>query len=235
MATRTAVKTREPLHFFQRPEDLPQLRPGRHGLDRSVVENTQRERLLAGMLAAVGEEGYVPTTVADVIKRAGVSRKTFYEHFNDKEDCYIAALDVVLTKFGAALAETFKAEGNWRSGIRAALDLMVDTLVQDPGIGRACLVEPLAAGPAGLERIDQIVAAFTEYLDRGRKESGLGRKMPPSVGEGVVGACHRVLSARLINGTLTERPPVLPTLVYLALSPYIGPEAAAAEAATKKR
>jgi AcrR family transcriptional regulator len=235
MATRTATPTREPLSFFERPEDLPQLRPGRHGLDRKVVERTQRERLLAGILQAVGEEGYVPTTVADVIKRAGVSRKTFYEHFNDKEDCYAAALDVVIGKVGRAVGDVFSAEKSWRVGVRASLQLLVQTILQDPGLGRAVLVEPLAAGPAGHERIDRMVAVFAAALDRGRRESGLGRRMPQDVSEGVVGACHRVVQARLIRGTAADKPAMLPTLVYLALAPYIGPEDAAAEAANARR
>ncbi|MCA1844333.1 MAG: TetR/AcrR family transcriptional regulator [Actinobacteria bacterium] len=135
---------------------------GRHGLTREAVEASQRGRLLDAMAQVVAEKGYAATTVADVVERAGVSRRTFYEQFADKEACFLAAYDVglavVLGRIGDAV-ETTRLPG-WRERARAGVEAFLALLASEPAFARALQVEILTAGPAALERRTGMLVTF---------------------------------------------------------------------------
>src|SRR4051794_25349257 len=125
----------------RRAEDAP---AGPHGLAREVVAASQRGRLIEAIAHVVADKGYPQTTVADVIERAGVSRKTFYEHFHGKEACFLAAYDTGV----AVLLDTVRAVEGIRGRVRAYLDL----LDAEPAFARTFLIEVRAAGPKALQR-----------------------------------------------------------------------------------
>jgi len=136
---------------------------GRHGLPREAVAASQRGRLLDAMAQIVAEKGYAATTVADVVERAGVSRRTFYEQFADKEACFLAAYDVglavVLGRIRDAV-ETGTAASGWRGRARAGVEAFLALLASEPAFARALQVEILTAGPAALERRDGMLVLF---------------------------------------------------------------------------
>jgi AcrR family transcriptional regulator len=132
------------------------LPPGRHGLSRDEVTGSQRERMLRGMAEAVTERGYANVTVADVIKRAGVSRETFYEQFANKEDCFMAAYDTIVVVLLKALKEAISPPpGTDAGGLRELIDRIVSRYLDELSettLAWAFLIEINAAGPAAVKR-----------------------------------------------------------------------------------
>src|ERR1041385_2735390 len=141
-------------------------RPG--GIPRGRVTEIQRSRMLAAALEAVEEGGYGRMTVAQVISRAKVSRKTFYDVFADREDCFLAALEQSVSQMGKLVRESYERESNWRDGIRAGLAELLVFLDEEPALARLCLVEALGAGPRVLERRAAVLEDLAEVVDRGR-------------------------------------------------------------------
>jgi AcrR family transcriptional regulator len=143
------------------PRSLPR---GRHAAARDVVLASQRGRLLEAMAQCVAERGYAATTVAQVIARAGVSRKTFYEHFADKRTCFLAAWDVgteiLLEQVLAAGAE---ADG-WRARLRAGADAFLEILAAEPAFARSFTIEVLSVGENALARRAEINERFADAL-----------------------------------------------------------------------
>jgi AcrR family transcriptional regulator len=138
---------------------------GRHAASREVVWASQRERMLQSMADAVAEKGYGATAVADVIDRAGVSRKTFYEHFANKEECFLAAYDagadLLLTAIEAAVTAALP---DWLGAMRAGTRAYLEAFAANPSFARTFMVEVAAAGPAALERRSAIHDRFAAQL-----------------------------------------------------------------------
>jgi AcrR family transcriptional regulator len=144
------------------PDRLPS---GRHRLSVEAVRASQRGRLLWAIVQAVAEKGYSATTVADIVERANVSRTTFYQQFDDKEDCFLAAFDFgvefVLTQMRAAW-EALGEVADWREHTRSDLSTYLETLAAEPAFALALHVEVFGAGVAALDRRAQILELFTE-------------------------------------------------------------------------
>src|SRR5438067_2891348 len=136
---------------------------GRHGLTREAVVASQRGRLIDAMAQVVAEKGYAATTVADVVERAGVSRRTFYEQFADKEVCFLAAYDVGLAAVLSRIQEAVEAgpAAGWREQARAGVGAFLTLLAAEPAFARALQVEILTAGPAALERRAGMLSTFS--------------------------------------------------------------------------
>lgn len=143
------------------PRSLPR---GRHAAARDVVLASQRGRLLEAMAQCVAEHGYAATTVAQVIARAGVSRKTFYEHFADKRACFLAAWEVgneiLLDQVLAAGAAT----ADWRARLRAGAEAFLEVLAAEPDFARSFMIEVLSVGEDALARRAEIIERFADAL-----------------------------------------------------------------------
>src|SRR5262249_53431209 len=139
---------------------------GRHAAPRPVVREVQRARMLDAMVHAVAEKGYARVVVADVIERAGVSRKTFYEQFSNKEDCFLAAYDAGGASLAAGMAEGLAPPApDWLAGAGRAVEAYLDQMAASPAFARAFLIEALGAGPAALERRDVVQQRFAAQLE----------------------------------------------------------------------
>jgi AcrR family transcriptional regulator len=213
-----------PPSFF---EELDRLPPGRHSVPADEVARQQRQRLLAAMLDAVGEQGYLTTSVADLLGRAGVSRRSFYEQFSDKEDCFLQAHDHITHVAHEAVVETLRDQPSWRDGLRASLDLLLRTAAANPRYARAWLVEVLAIGPEGLRRRDAALAPFEAFLETGRTEAPDGVAIPAAVAETLVGGMIETIATRLMHDDADQLPELLDQLVYWGLVPFVGPAEAA--------
>ena len=139
---------------------------GRHAAPRAVVVASQRERLLEGMAEAVAEKGYARTAVADVLSRAGVSRKAFYEHFANKEECFLAAYDFGTDDLLRAIDAAYAADPDPLGGVVAASRAYLEELTARPAFARTYLVEVLGAGPEALRRRSVVHARFAAQLAR---------------------------------------------------------------------
>jgi AcrR family transcriptional regulator len=184
--------------------------------------------MLAAAVEAVEEVGYARMTVAQIIARARVSRKTFYDVFADREDCFLAAFEQALEQVRARARESFEAESSWREGIRAALARLLSLMDQEPGLTRLCVVEALAAGEKVLERRAAIFEELSKVIDLGR--TAPGALDPPEVtAEGIVGAIFAVVHTRVLEN---DKPPLLELLnplMSLIVLPYLGTKAAQKE------
>jgi AcrR family transcriptional regulator len=187
----------------------------------------KRERILQGMLESVGTKGYERTTVQDALENAGLYRQAFYDHFEDKEDCYLQALEAGSAWIELAMREAAAAEETWRRQLRAALTGLLDFLDKQPEMGRALLVEVHAAGPNAVGRRTEAMERAVGMMDLAREESNQGA--PEISAEAVVAGILAVLHTRLAAQQTSGYARLLPELMYLAVLPYFGPDAAAAE------
>jgi AcrR family transcriptional regulator len=209
-------------------QKLRRLPPGRHGLSREFVTQNQRERLVAGTIAAVAERGYRETTVTHISAAAGVSRRTFYGYFATKEECFCETFDLIEEHLFAALAA--ESRRGWPAQVRAKVKTLLGFLAANPDLVRFCLVAPPAAGGAVMDRsrafLERLVAALTEGGPQGQ-----GYSAPSEVErEAMAGALSSVLVAKVEAGEGERLAEVAPELVELLLVPFVGRRRAMAEA-----
>ncbi len=207
----------------------PRLRPRPTGLPRGRVTEIQRSRMLAAALEAVEEVGYARMTVAQVIGRAKVSRKTFYDVFTDREDCFLAALEEAAAQIAGLVREAYEHESAWRDGMRAGLTELLLFLDEEPALARLLLVEALGAGPRVLERRAAVLEDLAEAVDRGRLETSAVREPPEVAAEGVVGAVFAVLHTRALEKNGERFACLLGSLMNIVVLPYLGARAASRE------
>ena len=197
---------------------------GPHQLAREEVLASQRARMLEAMAHAVAAKGYAATTVADVVGGAGVSRKTFYEHFHDKEDCFLAAFDAgVQILVDTVERATLEAEGEWRHHIRAGVRAYLGALAAVPDFARTFLIEVLAAGPRALERRAEVHARFAKLLRTLHETYRADHpdelpELPDEVFLAVVGAVNELVSDRVRKGRTAELVELEPVISYLQIA-----------------
>jgi AcrR family transcriptional regulator len=223
-------------------------RPG--GADRALprerVSEVQRARMLMAARQVVAREGYARMSVERVVARAGVSRKTFYDVFENREECFIAAFDDAIAHARRIVCEEYDdSRSSWRERIRAGLAALLALLDDEPELRIVCVIEALGAGPRVLEHRTRVVAALIAAVDEGRGEAR--KDPPPLAAEGVVGAVLAVIHARALQagsppalaggaasreGTASRRTPphplsdLLGALMGMIVLPYLGPAAA---------
>lgn len=197
---------------------------GPHRLAREEVLASQRARMLEAMAHAVAAKGYAATTVANVVGGAGVSRKTFYEHFHDKEDCFLAAFDGgVELLVNAVERATLEAEGEWRDHIRAGVRAYLAALAAVPDFARTFLVEVLAAGPRALERRGEVRRRFAKLLKALHETYRADHpdeipQLPDEVFIATVGAVDELVSDRVRSGRTADLPELEPVISYLQIA-----------------
>lgn len=208
---------------------------GPRRLPGDLVRAIQRERLLVGMLRAVSERGYRSTNVQDVIDGAGVSRPTFYEHFANKDDCFLAAFDTCADRLRDQVATAAAAGGDvWRDRIRGGFGALLTFAAVEPEAARVVIVEARAATPDAAHRRIALLDHFTSCIDaKVRELLPAGTSRSPITAGGIVGGVESLLYARLNKGQLDDLPALLPALMYFAVLPYEGHLAASEELGLK--
>lgn len=193
------------------------------------MTESQRSRIHQAMIEVVSERGYPETRVVDVIGVAGVSRKTFYELFDSKEDCFLAAYDVLLGNLLEEATEAFESRpgSHWAERVGAALEALLDHLARHPDEARFAIVEVLAAGPKALTRRDAALRQFTGFLESGRSETSF--ELPGITSIAVAGGVNELLYSEILHGAVSRLPSRLPDLMFWVALPYLGAEGAAAQ------
>ncbi|MGA9875192.1 MAG: hypothetical protein WBQ21_05225 [Solirubrobacteraceae bacterium] len=171
---------------------------GGEGFGRGHVTEIQRARMIAAMIDVVSERGRSNVTVAHIVGRSGVSRRTFYEVFDDFEDCFLAALDLAVVRASEYVLDGYDPAEKWRTRVRTALIGLLEFFEDEPAMGRLCVVETLGAGPKVHERRVRIVDAMIAVVDEGRQEQKSAATLPPLTAEGIVGGVLSVLHSRLL-------------------------------------
>jgi AcrR family transcriptional regulator len=178
--------------------------------------------MIAAMVEIVAQEGLADTSVADVVGRSGVSRRTFYEVFADREQCFLAALDDSIDRVAEHVHPAYMAGGCWRERVRAGLIGVLSFLDHEPSVARLLVVESLGGGPSALERRGRVLAQLRDVVDGGRGEAKARRDLPPLLAEGVVGGVLSVIHTRLVE---EERPVLIELtgpLMAMVVLPYLG-------------
>jgi len=211
-------------------EDLRRWRlpRGRHGLPRELVERSQRERLLAAVVRVTVTNGYESTTVGDILGEAGVGRETFYELFDDKLDCMLAAHKILLDELEGRLLATYAEEGPWPERVRKGLATTLEWFAADPTAARFTMVEAITVGPAFRQVFQTEYARFTKLLDDAIGADGPSPELPRATDLAVGAVVARIYEEILLRRA-TELPRLLPDLTYELLVPFVGEAEARAE------
>jgi AcrR family transcriptional regulator len=200
-----------------------QLPKGRHGLSRAFIASNQRERLLEAIANVVAEKGYAATRVADITEYAGVSRKTFYELFTDKEDCFLAAYDAITALLMDRMARGLAAVANasWEQQVSALLGEFLRFLAAEPAFARMCIVEVLGSGQRGLARRDAAIEAFFPVVDQiPRSQPGADEYLSALTPVFVTGGILEVIYAAIRRGETASLPELEADLSRLAFRAY---------------
>jgi AcrR family transcriptional regulator len=209
--------------------------PTGHNDENSIAHDRmtgiQRARMLAAMTEVCSELGAANITVAHVVARSGVSRRTFYEQFADREECFLAAVEEALHCACRYVLPAYESDdGRWRERIRAGLEALLSFLDDEPYMARLLMVGILGAGDEALRRRQEVLAPLLAAVDEGRSEARNGQALPLLTAEGVVGGVLSVLHARLADpsrdGSLLELTGQLMSMLVL---PYLGAAAAQRE------
>lgn len=212
-------------------EDLRRWRlpRGRHGLPRELVERSQRERLLAAVVRVTAEKGYESTTVGDILGEAGVGRESFYELFDDKLDCMLAAHKILLDELVERVRVPYYGDGRWPQRVQNALRVILDWFASDPETARFLMVEVGTIGPAFRPIFQTEFERFTTFFDEGIDRSELNPQLDGASGL-AVGAMMARIYEEVVLGRTSDLPRLLPELTYGLLVPYVGEERARAVA-----
>jgi len=172
------------------------------------------------MAELCSEQGYEATKIADIVRRAGVARKTLYDNFDGKEEVFLAAFDSAVEEveggIEAACAET---EGDWEAKVEAGLRVFLAYVAEHPAIARLCLVEAYSATPAASQRYDAALGRCVERLRRSSPDLG---ELPETTEETLAGGVAWILHQQIRRGAAEQAPELLPELVRFVLSPYHG-------------
>jgi AcrR family transcriptional regulator len=197
---------------------------------RARVVEIQRARLLSAAANVVDELGYSHTNVSHITARARVSRRTFYDLFDNREDCLLAVFeDVVQSLGGEVLSVTDGADLDWRGRVRAGLWTILAFLDREPVLARVCVVQALRGGSRALELRERVLAELARVLDEGRAGSARTGECPPLTGEGLVGAVYGIVYGRLLRGAREPLTDLFGDLMGMIVLPYLGAAAARSE------
>lgn len=189
---------------------------------------SRRQLILEAMVRVVGSKGYKAASVADVIEEAGVSRSTFYKHFEDKHECFLAAYDMLVERIFAEVAASCDGEESWLERVQTGLATIVEMFALDPRLARTAIVEVAGAGAEARQRHWNAVNRFSGFLEGGR-ELAPGRELPENIALMAAGAISGLIFDELLVGRADRLPKLLPDLVFALLVPFVGPGAATEE------
>jgi AcrR family transcriptional regulator len=202
---------------------------GRHRLPPEVVARSQRERLLEAAVRAVATKGYAAVTIGDLTREAGVSRTTFYELFEDKEACFLAAYDAAVETLVRRVTRAYEAEAEWPERAAAGMRALLGTLAEEPALARLALVDVGAAGPAAQRRYRAAIQRLTPLFEEGRDYAPGGRGLPANTSRMAIGCVTGLIADELLAGRAGQLRGLLSDALFATLMPYIGPNAAARE------
>jgi AcrR family transcriptional regulator len=211
------------VHNVAATPDIPRRLPrGTHGLDPSLVAASQRTRLLEAVGRTVAEKGYAAATIDDIVRGAGVSKKTFYDHFQDKLDCFLAAYEAASDELYEHVRAAQDSADDWIGRTHSGIHAYLRWLAAEPALARVFLIEIAAAGPEALARRERLRDRYAERM-RELQDPGVG--VPDEIFHAVVAAADDLVVRRLRDGTdLLELEPIL---LRLQVAQLAGPEAAA--------
>jgi len=189
---------------------------------RGALAATQRERILAATERLIAEKGCPATTIEAIVKAAGVSSITFYEHFSDKEACFVDAFDRAVEEIRVELREAVPAELSWPDQVREGLRALAQAIAIDPARARMCLVEAQRGGPQLLAHYEAALDSVVPVLREGRVLDSGTEGLSETLEEAIVGGLAWLLRERLELGGGGGVEDLLPRMTEIVLFPYLG-------------
>ncbi len=199
------------------------------GMARSHVTEIQRSRLFTATVSAIDELGYADTTIADIVVRSRVSRRTFYELFANRDACLAAMLQDVVGLVEEDLAAAGLENLEWRERVRTGLWTILSFFDREPALARVCVVQASRGGPEVLELRAEILGRLTAVIDEGRLQGARGEECGALTAEGLVGAALTIVYTRLLRRDREPLTALLGELMAMIVLPYLGPRAARTE------
>lgn len=197
------------------------MKQSRPELPREFIAVHKRRRMMDAIAALSAEQGYEATKIADIVRRAGVARKTLYDNFDGKEDLLLAAFDAFLAEARVAIEEACAdLEGDaWQAQVEAGLAAFLNVVAAQPDAARMAMIEALSATPSSSARYEAALHGFVEMLSRRTPDdSGL----PETIEETLVGGVAWIVNQQIRRGEAARAPELLPELSEFVLSPYHG-------------
>jgi AcrR family transcriptional regulator len=182
--------------------------------------------VIAALAEETAEKGYRAVTVADIVRRAGIARNTFYENFSSKEDCFLAASEFAFEEALRRVVEAAEKVDSWPARVNLGLAAFLNYVASEPAMARTCIVEALSAGPAAVARYERSLQGFVSLFRMGRKVSPRGEELADTLEETIVGGIFWIIYQRIIVGQTQQIEDLQPELVEFSLTPYLGAESA---------
>lgn len=199
-----------------------------------------RRRIIDALVRAIAHSGYDRTTIDHVLAVTDVPAPVFDEHFEDKQDCLLAALDELILRIERVISKRTEDAASWSERVQGGLRTLLAALAGDPDGARVAFVECLSAGEPAIARVRSAMASCVPLFEEGRGGDGRGgdaetgdvdiAHLPPQISEAIVGGIASILHRRILEDHTSELPALLPDLSYFALLPYLGHERALAAA-----
>ncbi|MGC1166218.1 MAG: TetR/AcrR family transcriptional regulator [Solirubrobacterales bacterium] len=199
---------------------------GPHKLSQKVVAAHQRQRLLAGAAGALARHGYAQMTVAHVLGEAGISRATFYQHFENKRDCVLVAHEAAFDRLAGELLHACAGESEWTAKLAAGIGAAIHFAVRGPEEAQLLVVDAVAADPMLALRVLASNDYFVGLLRNGREQCPRAAALPELTERALIGATTSTIGTRLLSGQVDQLVEIGPQLVQLVLMPYVGIEEA---------
>jgi AcrR family transcriptional regulator len=194
--------------------------PARHELPREFVAFHKRRRIMDAIAELTADQGYEATKIGDIVRRAGVARKTLYDNFEGKEEVFLATFDAsveeVMRRIEEACAEF---DGEWEERVEAGLAAFLAYVAEEPTRARMCMVEAMSATTAATRRYEDAVQAFVELTGRNAPHSD---RLPETIDETLVGGVAWIVHQKIRRHEAEKAVELLPELAEFMLAPYRG-------------
>ena len=179
------------------PGHLNRMPEGGDRFQAELLSHGQRDRILAAMAEVIAKRGYQGTTVEHIVKRAGVARATFYENFENREDCLLAGFAAAAAEARRRILAATATEEDWPEKVRVGIAAYLDYVVSDPALARTCIVEAMTAGSAAMDRYEQALQSFVPLFRHGRRFAPPNRQLPETLEDSIVGGIIWMIHQRL--------------------------------------
>lgn len=198
--------------------------PVRPTLPREFVASHKRRRIMDAIAELTAEQGYEATKIGDIVRRAGVARKTLYDNFEGKEEVFLAAFDAAVDEVMQRIeADCAEVEGGWEERVEAGLSSFLGYVAENPALARMCMIEALSATPAATERYEAAMQGFVALTKRTVPQDD---HLPETIEETLVGGVAWIVYQQLRRDEAEQAENLLPELSEFMLAPFQGTMAA---------
>jgi len=191
-----------------------------------IVIVSQRQRVLEAIADCCAEKTFAATTIADIVARAGVSRRTFYKLFPNKQTCFEAAVHAFAEEIAETVAAASCRDDTWPDAVRKTIAAVLELLASKPAFTNLALIEAVGVKPGLLNNYWQLVVENLQTPPPPRKDGGPG----PDAARFAVGTAQVLIAQQIASGQTEQLPNLLPDLVYIAALPFVGQGEALAQA-----